>query len=153
VTSVVAMRKSMLLGAAMPVVALIVAVALLARPQAPPFSIENFDRIRKGMSLPEVEAILGPPGDYRTGPTVPVDSSARRVNRYPPGMTAFDWSQGGYSSIEWESDTAFVHVTLVPPLLFDGKVASALHMDMKPEQGPLERLLSRAKRQWRKWFP
>jgi hypothetical protein len=28
----------------------------------------NFDRIRAGMSRAEVEAILGPPGDYTTGP-------------------------------------------------------------------------------------
>jgi hypothetical protein len=30
---------------------------------------ENFDRIRDGISLAEVEAILGPLGDYRTRPT------------------------------------------------------------------------------------
>jgi hypothetical protein len=28
---------------------------------------ENFDRIEKGMSRAEIEAVLGPPGDYRTG--------------------------------------------------------------------------------------
>jgi hypothetical protein len=28
---------------------------------------ENFDRLKKGMSRAEVEAILGPPGDCRTG--------------------------------------------------------------------------------------
>jgi hypothetical protein len=30
---------------------------------------ENFDRIKEGMSLADVEAVLGAPGDYRSGPT------------------------------------------------------------------------------------
>jgi hypothetical protein len=32
---------------------------------------ENFDRIREGMTRAEVEAILGPPGDYQTVRTAP----------------------------------------------------------------------------------
>jgi hypothetical protein len=32
------------------------------------------DRVTKGMSLEEVSALLGPPGDYRNGPTVPAAS-------------------------------------------------------------------------------
>src|ERR1700722_8910984 len=30
---------------------------------------ENYERLHKGMSQADVDAILGPPGDYRTGPT------------------------------------------------------------------------------------
>jgi hypothetical protein len=38
---------------------------------------ENCDRIRAGMTRAEVEAILGPPGDYTTGPTSPKPTSPK----------------------------------------------------------------------------
>jgi hypothetical protein len=38
---------------------------------------ENCDRIRAGMTRAEVEAILGPPGDYTTGPTTPKPTSPK----------------------------------------------------------------------------
>jgi len=34
---------------------------------------ENYERLRKGMTRAEVEAILGPPGDYASGPAVGED--------------------------------------------------------------------------------
>jgi hypothetical protein len=37
----------------------------------PRLTRENFGRIHGGMSRREVEALMGPPGDYRTGPTTP----------------------------------------------------------------------------------
>jgi hypothetical protein len=63
----------------LPVVA-VVSVALLlgvaARqvfylPGNPRITEANFERIKPGMSRAEVEAILGPPGDYRTQPVSP----------------------------------------------------------------------------------
>src|SRR6516164_10518508 len=44
-----------------------VVVVLWPRPSLR-ITLENCKRIREGMSRAEVEAILGPPGDYRTGP-------------------------------------------------------------------------------------
>jgi hypothetical protein len=43
------------------------ALLLVLRPPAPRIGSESFDAIRKGMTQPEVEAVIGvPPGDYRT---------------------------------------------------------------------------------------
>jgi hypothetical protein len=41
----------------------------LAWPRPSRVTAANFERIKEGMSRAEVEAILGPPGDYTTGPT------------------------------------------------------------------------------------
>src|SRR5262249_15470800 len=54
------------------VAALIAAVYFLIRPGVPSHNINlaTVERIQKGMTLAEVEAILGvPAGDYTTGPT------------------------------------------------------------------------------------
>jgi hypothetical protein len=49
---------------------LVVAARLVLLPPANPRITEaNFQRIKAGMRREEVEAILGRPGDYRTGPT------------------------------------------------------------------------------------
>jgi hypothetical protein len=44
----------------------------------------NFAQIKAGMSRAEVEAILGPPGDYRTGPTVCLYSLRLPTDPPPP---------------------------------------------------------------------
>ncbi len=44
--------------------------AFVLWPRADRITRENFDRIREGMGREELEAILGPPGDHRTGPVV-----------------------------------------------------------------------------------
>src|SRR5262249_62277212 len=44
-------------------------VALWPRPTPPGASWANVERVENGMTRAEVEAIIGPPGDYRTGPT------------------------------------------------------------------------------------
>jgi hypothetical protein len=35
----------------------------------------NVDRVRRGMSQAEVKVILGPPGDYTSGPVSPLDGA------------------------------------------------------------------------------
>jgi hypothetical protein len=47
----------------------------------------NFERVKVGMSREEVEALLGPPGDYRTAPTAvlqlgPLYSPEGKVERW-----------------------------------------------------------------------
>src|SRR5262249_12806073 len=46
---------------------LLAGVALVAWPRPGRITRVAFDRIRPGMSRAEVEALLGSPGDYRTG--------------------------------------------------------------------------------------
>jgi hypothetical protein len=52
---------------------LAVAAGVVVWPRTAPVRItpENCDLICKGMIEAEVESVLGPPGDYRTRPTVP----------------------------------------------------------------------------------
>ncbi len=99
---------------------------------------ENCVRIHAGMTLAEVEAILGPPGDYTTGPTDPV------------GMTAEDWPSGGEAKL-WMSNEGWIL------LAFDQKGNVATHGYFAPsvpqKLSRLDNLLWRAKRQWRRWFP
>ena len=47
---------------------LVAAGAFVLWPRPDRITRANYDRIRMGMSRAEVEAILGPPGDYTTGP-------------------------------------------------------------------------------------
>ena len=49
-------------------------VSVLAMMPRPRFSREDFNRIKEGMTLDEVEAVLGlPPGDYASGPLIDCD--------------------------------------------------------------------------------
>jgi outer membrane protein assembly factor BamE (lipoprotein component of BamABCDE complex) len=59
-------RRKLLLALAG--LALVVAGTFVLWPRANRITRENFDHIEKGMSRAQVESILGPPGDYRTGP-------------------------------------------------------------------------------------
>ena len=58
------MRRRKLIAA----VGLVAVGAFVMWPRMDRITRENFDRISKGMSRAEVEAILGPPGDYSGGP-------------------------------------------------------------------------------------
>src|SRR4051794_12025520 len=61
-------RRRLRCGAALALAVLLAAGVFVLWPRADRITRENFDRIRGGMSREEVYAILGPPGDYRTGP-------------------------------------------------------------------------------------
>jgi hypothetical protein len=73
----------------------------------PRLTRQNFDRIKEGMRREEVEAILGPPGDYRTAPT-------RRFfiltcsSQMDPGLSC--WQLG------WAGDEAEIWYTLIPTM-------------------------------------
>jgi hypothetical protein len=102
---------------------------------------ENLHRIREGMSRAEVEAILGPPGDFSTGPAeygrhlvIEGDQSDFCVDR--------DWC--------WATDEGGTFVE------FDvhGRVRSCSFISgQRAKQTFAENLLWRAKRQWHRWFP
>jgi len=119
-------------------------------PRAERITPATFHRIRAGISLAEVEAILGPPGDHST---VPEDyGSVTKYTAYTKGaQTVVEESWGsGESAEEWEFDRARIRV------LFDtsGKVAGARITPIRRiEFGPFDSLRWRVKRQWHKWFP
>jgi hypothetical protein len=109
--------------------------ALLLWPEPPEpdrVTQENFDRISDGMSRAEVEAILGPPGDSTSEPPSQLYPSLKSLG------------------LDWDADTAWVSIG------FDdsgGVVRKRFYSMSRREQGPLDNLLWRAKRQWRRWFP
>jgi hypothetical protein len=128
----------------LPVVLALAAVTLVGVgvfalwPEQNRITLENFDRIRKGMSMADVEGILGPPGDYSNGP-VNYDGSA---------MVYFVPAEGT-SVVHWTGDAGFGRV------YFDssGKVDDQVFEPGRREkQSPIDNLLWRAKRQWRRWF-
>jgi hypothetical protein len=119
---------------------------------------ENFERIQPGMSRAEVEAILGPPGDYRTGRGESKMSESVMPPIWHPDRDPFDraltittWREMGRSEQHgtWIGDSLSIDVI----------VAEAEHVQeryactRRVTQGPFDNLLWRAKRQWRRWFP
>src|SRR5262245_23034627 len=61
------MRRQTLLVVLAGLAVVVAAGAVVLWPRADRITLENYDRIRDGMTRAEVEAILGPPGDQRTG--------------------------------------------------------------------------------------
>jgi hypothetical protein len=75
----------------------------------------NFDRIRPGMRREEVEAILGPPGDYRTGP--PRLRSTPSPGRHPgQAQTELCWHGDGAEIRLWLQADGAVSVGQLVPL-------------------------------------
>ena len=58
-------RRKLLVALAVGVVVLVGVAALVAWPWGERITPDNINRIMAGMSRAEVEAILGPPGDFR----------------------------------------------------------------------------------------
>jgi hypothetical protein len=123
--------------------------AFVPWPQEDRITREGYDKVRHGMSPAEVEAVLGPPGDYRSGPT---------TTRWDENLQAgWGWSiaekpRNKLSEVtcEWHSDTFEIFVTCSAS---EGVIGASLNPQIRQEQGPLDNLLWRAKRLWRKWFP
>jgi hypothetical protein len=124
-----------------------IAAAFVLRP-LPPSKINeaSFALIPKGlhvsptMDRAQVEAILGPPGDYRTVPTL--------------GQAPSYWSNGttnGFlTTLAWEGDTAIICVHFTPSGFVFGK---DLISNQPKKLTYIEVLVWRAKRQWHRWFP
>jgi hypothetical protein len=138
------------------------AAALWARPAQ--VTRASCDRIRVGMSRAEVESLLGgPPGDYRTGPTkmgpeseesLPMAVPSEPLPSEPSSPTpppTINWALiKPHASCTWQGDTGFIDVTFSP----EGVVRiKSFWPAIKLEQGPLDNVLWRAKRQWHRWFP
>ncbi len=106
---------------------------------------ENCGRVRQGMTRAEVEALLGPPGDYRTGP-VDWDGGFVPLKLAPITMP---WETSD-NDARWAGDSAYIAVRFDP----DGRVGSwYVVRTSKAAQSPLGDLLWRLQRQWHRWFP
>jgi hypothetical protein len=112
------------------------AVALLARTVIlwPRSRIvqEDADRIKHGMTRAQVEAILGPPGDYRT-------EQHSLSGMWLPGKRA----------LNWEADAGGVRIVLDS----EDRVATCSWFPQGERDSELDQFIRWAKRQWRRWFP
>ena len=136
--------------------AVVVAVGVVGLwPRADRITRENSNRIREGMCRAEVEAILGPPGDYRTalgeteGVTPQAGATVWRsdddgIDRNPT------WRQGERAGV-WLGDTILVLCILDDSDHVKGILVLPRRTTQK--QTAFENLLWRLKRKWRRWFP
>jgi hypothetical protein len=135
-------RRKLLALVGLAVVAGVAAFALWPQPNR--ITRENCARIRKGMSRAEVEAILGPPGDYTSGPMF-VEGNAPTDDAYLY-FTA-DKDPGAV----WCGDAGFIVVLYYPS---SGRALDPMFCrGERQPQGSLGNLLWRAERRWRRWFP
>jgi hypothetical protein len=147
------MRRRKLL-CAMVTLAVLVAVGVVALwPQPERITRENFNCVQTGMSRADVEAILGPPGDYRTMLTEePLEETLRSVRKHPtPEEIAevFALLQSDVKHEIWMGDRGDIRVSIGPR----GIIESQFTATEKVEQSVRDNFLWRIKRQWRKWSP
>jgi hypothetical protein len=112
--------------------------AFVLRPGENRITQANFNRIQSGTSWSEVCELIGPPGDYRSGPTEPC---------FGP-IECSIWSH----RVDWLTDYGDYSVWVTT----DGR-PEVESTRFAPHEGPASRpignLLWRTKRQWHRWFP
>jgi hypothetical protein len=165
-------RKLLVVLAGLAVVGAAGAVVLWPKPPSR-ITQENFDLIRDGMTRAEVEAILGPPGDQRTGlgemylqegPGGPLGLGA---GWFPEGevcgtvwlpdpddvaFTLSNWSRDshrGHLCACWMSDSLAMYIAIDD----SGRVVFKGRRIRRTTLGQFDSLLWRLKRQWHRWFP
>jgi hypothetical protein len=114
---------------------------------------ENYARVHEGMTQADVEAILGPPGDSRTGPTL-FGSPTERHDLVPLSRILSEWPEPvdpcSYLHCIWASDSVQIEVGFHTKM---GAYRATCRPLRSGNQSVFDNLLWRAKRQWRRWFP
>src|SRR5262245_4420095 len=102
------MRKWRVIGALLVPALLLAGIgAFLLWPRASPGRAKNFSRIQLGMSLAEVEAVFGPPGDHTTEP---IAASMSDIVLLPPDLDFPNWPPRGSHVLKWVGDDAAVSI-------------------------------------------
>ncbi len=130
-----ATRKRILLGLLAVAIALVVYLSVPAPSRVSP---ESFGRVDVGMRRAQVEAVLGMPGDYRTGPT-----------EEPPALSFGTDEAELAKASTWAGDTAVISVE------YDGaeKVTAKRYEPLRRTAPSFfDDWLWRIRRQWRQWF-
>ena len=140
-----AMRRRKLLLALAGLAVAVAVGAIVLQPGTNRVTRENYARVRVGMNRTEVYAILGPAGDYRTGP---VEYSGVAIHGNEVGPAPFE----GRDFACWLSDQAYIVV------IFDEdecvqKVPYCLSGGRRTSLSPLENVRWHVRRQWHRWFP
>jgi hypothetical protein len=141
-------RRKLIGAVAIGLVALAVGALLLKLSSRPNrVSLANYHCVRMGISQSEVIAILGPIGDYTTGPYERHLSSSGSLlgdksilSEHAPGYETLPFPR---STLAWLCDEGEITVEFGP----EGVVCRKVFWPVYPI-GPIER----AKRLWRKWF-
>ncbi len=139
-------------------VALIALAAFVLWPRQPRITRETCGRVGQGMTRAEVESLLGPPGDYRTGPVdydrglVPIKITPIINGGLPPSALPNTYRAASDDDIaRWTGDSAYIAVQFNPD---DGRVETWYVVPTsKAAQSPLSDLLWRLRRQWHRWSP
>jgi hypothetical protein len=113
---------------------------------------ENYDRIQIGMTQAEVEAILGPLGDYAT---VPFDNGRSEVDPsdlYSQVVRSFSSIDDASNRVRacWSGNDYLIVITFDPK---SEVISKGCTEQLRIEQGPLRNAVWRLKRQWHRWFP
>jgi hypothetical protein len=130
-------------------VLILTGAAFVFWPRASRVTRENFQRLHGRMTRTEVEAILGPPGDYRTGPTGAI--SAPRwdyLHVFEEAESPLAEAAGAVD--EWQSDSVVIRVAYGRS---DAAAEASCWDHERQERGLLDNLLWRAGHLWRRWFP
>jgi hypothetical protein len=148
------MRKRTLLLVLASLAAVVAVTTLRLWPRQDRITPGNYERLRKGMTVAEVEGILGPPEAEDAiagwsctlaakwdGPDHPRDMAF--------GVTQFTHDDGTVT-LAWLGETAGIWCNFQP----DGRLrfVSLLNVE-RAEVSFQERMRWRAKRQWHRWFP
>jgi hypothetical protein len=97
--------------------------------QRPRITQANFERIKVGMRLEEVEAILGvPPGDYTTEPVPDLEVGSSGTFK-KPGRGCAWWGNDGLIQLGVDEDNLVLWTRFVEP-----------HYGYRLQPGPLGRL-------------
>jgi len=155
------MRRRTLLVVLVVLAVLVAAGVVVLWPREDRITREKFDRICEGMSRAEVEAILGPPGDYSSGPLQYARTSLYAFFSSGPHPTddfvlssplkiKMRDERTQVDRVEWRTDRQIATVYYLP----SGRVRIMGFSDVaRLDQSPFANLLWRAKRQWHRWFP
>jgi hypothetical protein len=105
-------------------------------------SLANYNAVRVGMSEAKVTAVLGPPGDYRTGRTMGSDGTVDK-----------QWPRGGLTSRieEWDGNWAMVLVGFDASGRVTGKSYIPLQPDLRSGRNRFEELKDLVVRLWHRF--
>jgi hypothetical protein len=133
---------------ALPGLAVVVAAGVVVLwPRQDRITQKNFALIHVGMTRADVEAILGPPGDYTTGPLTV--GGGLTISPWRVNATRLYPKENG-SPYDWLTDTGWYTVTFDDSDKVEGR---DFESGTKAKQGTVDNLLWRVERQWRRWFP
>jgi len=136
-------RKLLVVLAGLVTILWVIATIVL-RPRPGYITLENYERIVSGMSAAQVESILGPTGDQRTGPT---DHSGPTIQTYL-GSERSQYAQSYWHYAQnWYGDSGNVYVRIDE----DGQILKEFTACQR--RGSVESLVWLLRREWRLRFP